>query len=74
LELLGRYKERYGFRLYHYVLMNNHIHLLMETSEEASISKIRGLVGSGSSIFWRNRDGINRKAVDNLWADSVRVG
>ncbi len=39
-ELLDSYKERYGFKLYCYVLMNNHVHLLMEVGEKGSISKI----------------------------------
>lgn len=33
LELLFRYKEEYGFKLYHYVLMTNHVHLVLEPSE-----------------------------------------
>ncbi len=40
LELIRRYRESYGFRLYHYVLMGNHIHLLLETTESGTISKI----------------------------------
>lgn len=33
LELLHRYKEKYRFELYHYVLMTNHVHLVIEPSE-----------------------------------------
>lgn len=33
LELLLRYKEKYQFKLYHYVLMTNHVHLVIEPSE-----------------------------------------
>ncbi|MCL5421595.1 MAG: transposase [Nitrospirae bacterium] len=32
LELLFRYKEKYKFRLYHYALMTNHVHLVIEPS------------------------------------------
>ncbi|MCL5976932.1 MAG: transposase [Nitrospirae bacterium] len=39
LDLLNRYKKRCGFILYAYVLMSNHVHLLIETPE-APISKI----------------------------------
>jgi len=28
-EILDRYKERYQFKLYHYVLMRNHVHLVL---------------------------------------------
>ena len=39
LERLKRYKERYGFIIYAYVLMTNHVHLLIETLD-APISKV----------------------------------
>lgn len=39
LELLAKYKEKYGFELFAYVLMNNHIHLLVRVQEH-SLSKI----------------------------------
>lgn len=34
LELLLRYKEKYHFKLYHYVLMTNHVHLVIEPTED----------------------------------------
>ncbi len=33
LELLSLYKEKYRFKLYHYVLMTNHVHLVLEPDE-----------------------------------------
>jgi putative transposase len=33
LEILFRYKSQYKFFLYSYALMNNHVHLLVETQE-----------------------------------------
>jgi REP-associated tyrosine transposase len=39
LERLEHYRQRYGFRLYAYVLMSNHIHLLVET-KSVPLSKI----------------------------------
>jgi len=39
LQILTDYKKRYRFLLYAYVLMPNHVHLLMET-REISLSKI----------------------------------
>ena len=33
MELLARYKERDKFKLYHYVLMTNHVHLVLEPTE-----------------------------------------
>jgi len=40
VKLLKRFKEKYSFKLYHYVLMNNHFHLLLETTGEGTISRI----------------------------------
>jgi REP element-mobilizing transposase RayT len=39
LERIEHYRQRYGFRLYAYVLMANHVHLLMET-KSVPLSKI----------------------------------
>lgn len=33
IDLLSRYKEKYDFKLYHYVVMTNHAHLVIEPSE-----------------------------------------
>jgi putative transposase len=33
LDLLFRYKEKYHFKLYHYVMMTNHVHLIIEPSK-----------------------------------------
>ncbi len=40
LDILQRYKEKFEFRVFAYCLMTNHIHLLLQVSEKASISKI----------------------------------
>jgi len=34
IDILQKYKEKYKFKLYHYILMTNHVHLVMETIEE----------------------------------------
>lgn len=34
LDLLLRYKGKFNFRLYHYVLMTNHVHLVLEIREK----------------------------------------
>lgn len=33
IDILQRYKDRYKFNLYHYVLMRNHVHLILESIE-----------------------------------------
>ncbi len=41
LDLLIRYKEKYHFNLYYYVMMTDHVHLVIEPSEEGgSLSEI----------------------------------
>lgn len=39
LRIIKRYKDRYGFKLYSYCIMDNHAHLLMEV-EKTPLSKI----------------------------------
>lgn len=53
LEILGRYKKTHPFRLYAYVLMSNHVHLLIETGA-APLSKIlQGINQSYTAYFNR---------------------
>lgn len=40
LEILKKYKDKFQFKVFAYCLMTNHIHLILQTSEKASISKI----------------------------------
>jgi REP-associated tyrosine transposase len=53
LELLSRYKELYKYRLYAYVLMNNHVHLLMETGQVPLSRVLQGINQSYTSHFNR---------------------
>ena len=53
LERLEHYRERYGFILYAYVLMSNHVHLLLETAR-VSLSKImQGVQFSYTQLYNR---------------------
>lgn len=40
LYILGLYKEEHKFLLYHYCLMSNHIHLILETTPQTYLSKL----------------------------------
>ncbi|MEN6375208.1 MAG: transposase [Smithella sp.] len=41
IEILRKYKEKYGYKLYHYVLMTNHVHLVIEpTAQGGELSQI----------------------------------
>ena len=54
LEILGRTKERYGFLLHAYALMDNHYHLLMETPK-ANLSQIMQNINTSYTVY------VNRK-------------
>lgn len=53
LELLNRYQRRYGSRLYAYVLMGNHVHLLVEASSVPLSKFMQGLQQTYTSYFNR---------------------
>ena len=40
LTLLGRYQQRFRFRLYHYCLMANHFHLLVQLQDPRHLSPL----------------------------------
>ena len=56
LDLLVRYKDRYGFRLYAYVLMGNHVHLLIETGP-APLSKILQGITQSYTLYFNRKYG-----------------
>ena len=43
LERLEHYRQRYGFKIYAYVLMGNHVHMLLETGEVPLSRIMQGL-------------------------------
>jgi putative transposase len=40
LELVGRYQSRFGLRLYHYCLMSNHFHLVVQLEDPSDVSRL----------------------------------
>jgi REP element-mobilizing transposase RayT len=54
MEILARYKKRYQFCLYSYVLMSNHIHLLIETGI-TPLSKIKQGVNQSYAMYFNRR-------------------
>lgn len=36
LDLIRKYKDRHGFKLYAWVIISNHVHMLIEVGEEPS--------------------------------------
>jgi putative transposase len=56
LKILGDYKVRYDFVLYAYVLMENHVHLLIET-KEVPLSKILQGVNQRYTMYFNRKYG-----------------
>ena len=38
--MLARYRQRYAVRLYHYCLMDNHFHLLLQLAQPRQLSRM----------------------------------
>lgn len=53
-EILARYKSQYKYRLYAYVLMNNHVHLLIET-KDIPLSKIQQGINQSYTIYFNKK-------------------
>ena len=52
IETLQRYKEKSGYTIYAYCLMDNHIHLLMKEGEEPLGMAFKRI--AGSYVYWYN--------------------
>jgi len=55
LELLKKYKERFGLIIYHYALMSNHIHLLCKICAGTNLGKLMQGLGLSYSNRYRKR-------------------
>ncbi|NOZ19626.1 MAG: transposase [Planctomycetes bacterium] len=53
--LLRRYRNKFHFRLFSYALMSNHVHLLIETSEDGSISKIMHAINTAYAMYFNSK-------------------
>ena len=63
VRLLGRYRQWFGFRLYHYCLMDNHFHLLLQLQEPRHLSPLlAGLLRAYVHHFHRRH-----RFVGHLW-------
>jgi putative transposase len=69
LDLLLKYKKKYLFKLYHYVLMTNHVHLIIEpTKEGGDLSEImKGINLSYASYYKRKNSHIG-----HFWQDRYK--
>jgi len=54
IELLDRYRERFGCRLYGYILLGNHLHLLLETPR-GCVGKFMQCLGTSYVAYFNRR-------------------
>ena len=69
IEILQRYKEKYKFKLYHYVLMRNHVHLIIETTQKSGkLSDIMKGINLSYAQYYKN---IYRH-IGHFWQDRYK--
>ena len=69
MEILQRYKEKYKFKLYHYVLMRNHVHLVLEATEKGGkLSEIMKGINLSYAQHYKNR----YKHIGHFWQDRYK--
>jgi len=69
IEILQRYKEKYKFKLYHYVLMTNHVHLVVETTEKGGkLSEIMKGINLSYAQYFKNR----YRHIGHFWQDRYK--
>jgi REP element-mobilizing transposase RayT len=70
LDLLARYRERFELRLYHYCLMDNHFHLLLQLAQPRRLSALMaGLLRAFTHHFHRRHalGEVNELLAANPW-------
>jgi putative transposase len=63
LDLLDRRRQRFGVRLYHYCLMGNHFHLLLDCQNPVDLSRCMAGLLRAYVHYFNRRSGF----VDHLW-------
>lgn len=67
LQALGKYKEKSGYEIYAYCLMDNHIHLLLKVGKEPLEQIMRRICGS--YVYWYNS---KYERIGNLFQDRFK--
>ncbi|MEW6216017.1 MAG: transposase [Nitrospirota bacterium] len=69
VEILQRYKEKYKFKLYHYVLMRNHVHLVLETTQNGgNLSEIMKGINLSYAQYYK----IKYRHIGHFWQDRYK--
>ena len=69
VDILKKYKEKYQFKLYHYVLMTNHVHLVLEpTDAGGELSQIM----KGINLSYAQHFKTKYKHTGHFWQDRFK--
>ncbi|MEN6318375.1 MAG: transposase [Syntrophaceae bacterium] len=70
ISILQKYKEKYKFKLYHYVLMTNHVHLVIELMDTGgALSQIM----KGINLSYAQHYKTKYKHIGHFWQDRHKV-
>jgi len=67
-EILSRLKDEQPFKLYHYCLMTNHVHMIIETNENTALSKLMKRVSLSYYHYYKKRYGYS----GHFWQDRFK--
>jgi len=68
-DILKRYKEKYKFRLYHYALMRNHVHLVLETTDKGGkLSEVMKGINLSYAQYYKHK----HRHVGHFWQDRYK--
>ena len=69
IEIVQRYKDKYKFKLYHYVLMRNHVHLILESIERGgTLAEIMKGINLSYAQYYKKRF----KHIGHFWQDRYK--
>ncbi len=68
LGLLQRYKKKFGIQIYHFVLMSNHVHMLLEPTRGNTLSRFM----SGLNLTYTKRFNKKYDSVGHVWQGRFR--
>lgn len=68
LEILKQVQRKHPFKIYHYCLMSNHVHLLLETISGSSLSVIMKKINLGYALYYKKR----YRHVGHFWQDRFK--
>lgn len=68
VNLMHYYKTKLSIKIYHYVIMPNHVHILIETTRPNSLSRFMQCLTSGYARYYRRRYG----GIGHVWQGRYR--